>query len=656
MKQLASPAPDPLISAVICTYNRAPLLRQVLGALCAQTIGLDRFEVIVVDDGSTDDTRETVERFSRVLNLHYAHQANSGLASGKNHGLFLSRAPIVVFLDDDDVLDPHCLEQHYRTHECFPQPQYAVLGYTGLSEGPARSPLMRYVTEVGCQLFSYPYIQNGAILDFSYFWGGRSSCKRAFLLEYGVFNPIFRFGAEDIELGFRLQKAGLRVVYNAAAISSMVRTLTLEDFCKRCRLQGRSNWVFSQLHPDPAVQAWAEIDQIEVEWARIAPRWDALMKAAGDLDRFAQARARMELPIDQVSTQLLHSFYAAAFRANRIRGTVERLRETRESCPGASAAEAPPETCRCGETAPPALAITHFTSLAEYRAMGTNNEQIHQEPSPLEASIINSGQSSKIKGFCHVCGKSTQFEVNFAHAYRFNGLLIPNWRESLTCPGCGLNNRMRGAIHFFEQEFAPGADSAIYITERATSLYRLLHKRYPGVIGSEFLGTDPPYGSLDDRGIRNEDVTHLSFLDNSFDYILSFDVLEHVPNYRSALVEFDRILRPGGRLLLSVPFRADAEETLVRARVVEDGSILHLTEPEYHGDPLRPEGCLAFYHFGWDLLDDLRAAGFLNVSSAFFQSTLLGHLGPAQMFFVGHKADIPARGFTTTEQPAQPLS
>lgn len=322
--QLTPSVPEPLISAVICTYNRAPLLRQALSALCAQTIGLDRFEVIVVDDGSTDDTRAVAERFSGVLHLRYAYQANSGLASGKNHGLFLSRAPIVAFLDDDDVLNPHCLEEHHKTHERFAQPSYAVLGYTRLAEEPARSPLMRYVTDVGCQLFSYPHITHESILDFSYFWGGRSSCKRGFLLEYGVFNPVFRFGAEDIELGFRLEKVGLRVVYNAAAISSMVRILTFEDFCRRCRLQGQSNWVFSQLHPDPAVRAWAQIDHAELEWAQIAPRFDDLMKAAGDLDRFAQARSSMELPIDPTTTELLHAFYGAAFRANRIRGTVER--------------------------------------------------------------------------------------------------------------------------------------------------------------------------------------------------------------------------------------------------------------------------------------------------------------------------------------------
>ncbi|SDW62275.1 Methyltransferase domain-containing protein [Thiocapsa roseopersicina] len=638
--QLAPSVPEPLISAVICTYNRAPLLRQALGALCAQTIGLDRFEVIVVDDGSTDDTREVAERFSGVLHLRYAYQANSGLASGKNHGLFLSRAPIVAFLDDDDVLDPHCLEEHHKTHERFAQPSYAVLGYTGLAEEPARSPLMRYVTDVGCQLFSYPHIKHESILDFSYFWGGRSSCKRGFLLEYGVFNPVFRFGAEDIELGFRLEKVGLRVVYNAAAISSMVRSLSFEDFCRRCRLQGQSNWAFSQLHPDPSVQAWAQIDHAELEWAQIAPRFDDLMKAAGNLDRFAQARARMDLHIDPITTELLHQFYAAAFRANRIQGTIERKLGTLAAQPTALR-ETPSKDAHGRRSASPILSITHCASLDEYRAFASTADHSDTKPSALEAGIIDSGKATEIEGFCHVCDKTVRFKVDFAHAYLLDGKLTPNWRETVTCPGCGLNNRMRGAINVFEQECRPGPQADIYITEQATGFHALLRKRYPRVIGSEFLGSDRRSGSVDDRGIRNEDVTRLSFADASFDYVLSFDVLEHVPDYRAALAEFHRVLRSGGRLLLSVPFRPNAPETLIRARILEDGSIEHLTEPEYHGDPLRPDGCLAFYHFGWDLIDAIRGAGFSNPSSAFFGSFELGHLGSAQMLFMGRKEEEP---------------
>jgi GT2 family glycosyltransferase len=315
------------VSAVICTRNRANLLLRALGSLCGQTLGKEHFEVVVVDDGSTDDTREAVKHFSSALTLRYTYQSASGLATARNHGLYLSRAPIVAFLDDDDLLDSRCLEEHYLAHDRFPKPHYAILGYTDLAWEPLRSPLMQYVTEVGCQLFSYPNLVHDSILDFTHFWGGRSSCKRAFLMEYGVFNPIFRFGAEDIELGFRLHKVGLRIAYNARAISHMFRTLGFDDFCRRCYMQGRSNWLFSQLHSDPKVRAWAQIEGAVDEWGAIAPLFTEIISSARNIDRFAQARALSQLPLDELTIRLLHRGYAAAFRASRIRGTIECMRE-----------------------------------------------------------------------------------------------------------------------------------------------------------------------------------------------------------------------------------------------------------------------------------------------------------------------------------------
>ena len=118
----------PLISAVLCTYNRAPLLARALGALTAQTLGLEQFEVVLVDDGSSDETAEIAAHFAPLMNLRYSRQPNSGLAAAKNHGICLSKAPIVVILDDDDVLDCRALEQHWLSHQQDPRLETAILG------------------------------------------------------------------------------------------------------------------------------------------------------------------------------------------------------------------------------------------------------------------------------------------------------------------------------------------------------------------------------------------------------------------------------------------------------------------------------------------------------------------------------------------------
>jgi len=311
----------PRLSVLFCSYNRADLLRQALDALCQQTLDRACFEVILVDDGSTDDTRGVVEGFAQRLPLRYARQRQSGIASARNHALCLARGDIVCFLDDDDVADPCLLQEHLDFHERHPGPQHAVLGRTELRVDVARSPLMHFVTQVGHNLFSYPLIAHGSTLGFDYFWGGRISCKRLFLLDNGVFNPVFRFGAEDVELAYRLGKAGLRVIYNARAVSRMVRAFTFEQYCRRSYLQGLANWLLGQLHRDPELDRWCQIDQLERDWDGLEPRYDGILKIAGDLDRYAQARIDAGLVLDGLTLQLLHRSYHAAFQATRVKGS-----------------------------------------------------------------------------------------------------------------------------------------------------------------------------------------------------------------------------------------------------------------------------------------------------------------------------------------------
>ena len=106
-----------------------------------------------------------------------------------------------------------------------------------------------------------------------------------------------------------------------------------------------------------------------------------------------------------------------------------------------------------------------------------------------------------------------------------------------------------------------------------------------------------PKGSCRPDGARCEDITCLTFPDNSFDLIISGDVLEHVPDPNAAFRETFRVLRPGGFHLFTVP---TAEKTVRRAEIV-DGTVRHLISPEYHSDPLNPQGILAFWTFGMDL-------------------------------------------------------
>ncbi len=246
------------------------------------------------------------------------------------------------------------------------------------------------------------------------------------------------------------------------------------------------------------------------------------------------------------------------------------------------------------------------------------------------------GRPFRIQGHCRVCDGPRSFEVDYLAAYLRDerGVLLPNWRETLVCSGCGLNNRVRAAADIFTNVLAAGAGSRVYATEQLTPFFQWLTARFPNAIGSEYLGDDVVGGTIK-GGLRHEDMTRLSFADDSLDFILSFDVLEHVPDYRKALSECMRVLRPGGTMLMSVPFVANAQQTLVRAVHEADGTLRHLMEPEFHGNPTRPaDGSLCYYHFGWDLLDDARARGAQDARLMACYSRPYGYLGDEQMLFL----------------------
>lgn len=242
------------ISVVIPTFNRAALLAASLASLARQTISGGRYEVIVVDDGSNDATSQVCDQFSGRMPLKYLRIDHRGISAAKNAGLGVATGPIVLFFDDDDVADEQLLSEHVRTHQEHPEENVAALGYTTWDPALEVTPLMEWLTEFGGFLFSYRGLTDGQVLPFSYFWGGRSSCKRSLLLRSGGFNEQFLSIAEDIELGYRLNKYGLSVVFNRGALSYMARSVNYDEFWRRSERVGQALHLFSRLHCDPVVQ------------------------------------------------------------------------------------------------------------------------------------------------------------------------------------------------------------------------------------------------------------------------------------------------------------------------------------------------------------------------------------------------------------------
>lgn len=282
----------------------------------------------------------------------------------------------------------------------------------------------------------------------------------------------------------------------------------------------------------------------------------------------------------------------------------------------------------------PERVFSAFADLVAHREDQSRRDAELSRRRAFERALCGGGGRFHLPGSCRACGAAAGFDGDHAGAYEQDGELLPNWREQLRCSGCGLVSRQRAAVHVLREFIRPGPTAALYLTEQATALHDRLAARHPGLIGSEYL---PGVGPVSRGRLRHEDLTALSFADAAFDAVLSFDVLEHVPDHRAALRECRRVLRPGGALLLSVPFDASAERNLPRARLRDDGTVEHLVPPEYHGDPVRPAGCLAFRTFGWELLGEMRAAGFADAAAWQAWSPDCGYLGPAVFLLLGRR-------------------
>ena len=326
-------------SVVIPTHNRAPLLDRVLASFAEQTADSSVFEVIVVDDGSTDETPTVHEKYVQRLNVRYVPIAKAGSAAAKNTGIGEARGRIVVLADDDDTADPQLVAEHLDVH-WKNAGKVAALGYATWDPAVRVTDLLHFVTDVGQFLSAYPGLRDGEVLDFHHFWSGRISLERELLLASGGFNEQM-VALEDVELGYRLEAMGLRIVFTPRAVNYMLRTFDFDGFCERCERTGRGLACFRFLQPAVGeeyetmllgrraheLQAAAEALQRArhsrcrqlVSWRKCGPRCSATRRGSKASDGF-----RLTSPFARLSPtrRRLYRLYDESFRTAILKGAL----------------------------------------------------------------------------------------------------------------------------------------------------------------------------------------------------------------------------------------------------------------------------------------------------------------------------------------------
>lgn len=271
--------------------------------------------------------------------------------------------------------------------------------------------------------------------------------------------------------------------------------------------------------------------------------------------------------------------------------------------------------------------VEKITCKNDYEKIRSEYESIFLRDSAVERLLstafnMKCEQLYSYSGFCDICNE----EVTF--------LLDPVWTthtEGLSCQKCNTVSRSRNLYHTILHEYTPGMN--VYISEQVTPFFSYLKRIIPNLVGSEFVSCD-----MKDirQNIRHEDATNLTFADNSFDLYISNDVFEHVFDYSKAFSEAFRILNKSGILLFHVPFYFK-DKTSVRAKFTEDGALVHLEDPVYHGNPVSEKGALWVNDFGWDIFDTIKATGFTEAYALLKNDVKRGFLNNSALVFVAKK-------------------
>lgn len=257
------------ITVQLCTFNRRKLIGRVLEALFRQDLDPDSYEIVLVDDGSTDGSYEEVlSRLSPPCSLQLVRQENAGLARGRNAGIERARGEIILFMDDDVLATPSLLRAHVAFHRSHERSigRGVAINVASFDDLPAPAYSIRHYS--------------GA-----YFWTTNVSAPRRLIEEAGRFDERFsEYGWEDLELGLRLRNMGIpSILEKDAVVYHYKPPLSPEQFgsmARQARAQARTAQQFLAKHPHWRVAlATGQLAPL-LWWSKVARMsgWPALLK------------------------------------------------------------------------------------------------------------------------------------------------------------------------------------------------------------------------------------------------------------------------------------------------------------------------------------------------------------------------------------------
>ena len=268
---------DPAISVIIPTYNRRDELRQSLETLTGQELPAAQFEVIVADDGSSDDSAEVAASFDGPLRMKYFFQEDLGFRAGaaRNAGARLAAAPVLVFLDCGTLAGPGFVGGHLAAqsqpgrravlgycygYNAFDEERWAPsgLGTANLAEVVAQNadePLFQDIRHRDWEQAGYDLMR--LAMPWSNFFTMNCSVRAADFWAVGGFDEVFKsWGMEDSELGYRLYHDGVAITLSRAGWT--VEVPKVRPVKRRLFSMMRNARIFLDKHREPYAELLAD--------------------------------------------------------------------------------------------------------------------------------------------------------------------------------------------------------------------------------------------------------------------------------------------------------------------------------------------------------------------------------------------------------------
>ncbi|AFY94442.1 glycosyltransferase family 2 protein [Chamaesiphon minutus] len=309
-------------SIVIPTYNRLPILQKCLRALEIQTLDekiVTGYEVVVVDDGSTDGTIEWLQNSTNELpHLKIYEQAHKGASAARNMGVERATGDTIVFIDSDIVVTPTFLQCHADVLLA----KQAELG---------NDRVFTYGAVINTANFESPTSEPYKLLDFSnaYFATTNVAIAKHWLIEVGLFDLDFDlYGWEDLELGVRLKNQGIQMVKCPEAVGYHWHPAFSLDRIPRSIEQelerGKMGVIFYKKHPTMDVKIMIQMTVFHrILWNILSlggllneRTMKPLLQWSIDRGNPQLAEQFARIFLNQYSVQEVHRAYQASLRAS----------------------------------------------------------------------------------------------------------------------------------------------------------------------------------------------------------------------------------------------------------------------------------------------------------------------------------------------------